>query len=436
MVVKSKTASVITLTLQLPTGERIPSQFPSNFSVWQILRQYESGTAGEGRNLEITQRGYPVLTQGGGHGHLMHEMPSITIVQRELSELEDFKKTLSQLGFTSGPILLRLNFRKTNVPLHEAMEKVSALFADQESDLGADIAKPPTAHSKPSPGESSIAEEQKPIPKDELRQPSSFNSQLTSQSLMHEQQQAASSTPASSDPKVLSCTSEQVAQSSLQPTHVFSAPTSTTPAAARLAFNESAYVPTVEHAHAHQQRLQESGQNKRLLSDRELEAKNAIKTAHLNAIQSVEIRVRFPDNTSADWTFGPQDTGARVYEAVRIVLRDPKLEFYLAIPPNSRIRDAGEEPRDLLIKGYELKGKVLLNMVLEGNGLQKKESFIKSEFSSKAETLHIPNEPPEVEDEEKDVGPMKSLKNLGASVSKEASSAGKKLPKWFKMGKR
>ncbi|KAJ2901366.1 UBX domain-containing protein [Zalerion maritima] len=449
LVYKSKTASVISLTLQLPSGERIPSQFPSNFSIWQILRQYESGKAGEGRNLEITQRGYPVITQGGGRGQLLHEMPVVTVVQRELRELEDFKKTLSQLGFNTGPILVRLDFRKTSFPLHEAMGKVEAMFADQEGTISADISKPEPAHSKPNAS-------QEPTP-DQAKQQNQPSQPMSPSTVQQQAPESSSSVPApprpahhQSEHDLISFdtpnsqagpsgSAPTISVDSLAPTHVFAAPSNNTPAAARLKFNEDNYTPTVEHAVAYQHRLQGTGQNKRLLSDQELEQKAAAKNARLNQVKSVDIRVRFPDNTSVDWTMGPDATGARVYEAVRSVMTKPSTKFHLALLPNQRIKDSSGTDKDLLIKGYELKGRVLLNIVLENNGTPgsaRRTSFLKPEYAKKAEQVAVP-EIPDLRDDSEDKESLGNMfKNLGANMSKEAGSAAKKLPKWFKTGKK
>ena len=440
LVFKSKTPSVINLSLQLPSGERIPSQFPNNISVWQILRQYESGKAGEGRNLNLTQRGYPVVKQGGGRGLLLHEMPVVTIVQRELRELEDFKKTLSQLGFTSGPVLVRVNFRKTSLPLHQAMEKVDAIFADQD-DLSAEISMPKPTHSKPN------TDEPKPSrPRDQLHEPTS--EQPTGQPTT-EQPDLPSSTPLAKPPlqdqanltssksRALSSADSEPPQPSndpLVPTHIFAAPSNNTPAAAGIKFNEANYVPTMEHATMHQHRLQQSSQNKRLPSDREIEAKTAAKAARLKQIKSVDLRVRFPDNTSADWTFGPSDTGARLYEAVRSVMVNPGLGFHLSLPPSVRVRDAAEGPNDLLIQGYELKGRVLLNLVLDNSAPGARQGpFLKPEFSRRAEQVYVAPEPADVKDDNGKKHIAK-LQSLGSSMAKEVDSVAKKLPKWFRPG--
>ena len=94
-------------------------KFPSNLSLWKILRQFESGDASTGMSLNFTARGVAKITDGAssGGGHLYYEAPVLNIVGREFTSFVDLQKTLSQLGYNSGSVLMRLTYRRTDQTL-------------------------------------------------------------------------------------------------------------------------------------------------------------------------------------------------------------------------------------------------------------------------------------------------------------------------------
>lgn len=109
-------------------------KFASSTSLWQILRSFESANAG-GLNSQknFTGRGVPSLVSGNsGAGRLYYEEPVLRIMGREYSSLTDLQKSLGQLGFNGGSVLLHLNFRASQVPLEEAQEKIEAYFRSLE----------------------------------------------------------------------------------------------------------------------------------------------------------------------------------------------------------------------------------------------------------------------------------------------------------------
>ena len=149
LVLKSNTPSVVTVGIQVPPPEgnavpngRLSDKFPSDFTIWKVLRQFESGKASAAiKNLNITGRSVPQIT-GQGSGQLFYETPVLNIMGRELASFADFQKTLSQLGYNSGSVLIRLSFRKTDKTLMAAMEEVNRYFKQEE-----ELEKKPTARS-------------------------------------------------------------------------------------------------------------------------------------------------------------------------------------------------------------------------------------------------------------------------------------------------
>ena len=70
-----------------------------------------------------------------GAGRLYYENPVLQIVGREYSSLADLQKSLSQLGFNDGSVLLKLSFSASSIPLEQAQEEVEKYFKslDDES---------------------------------------------------------------------------------------------------------------------------------------------------------------------------------------------------------------------------------------------------------------------------------------------------------------
>jgi len=75
--------------------------------------------------INITEQPVVSTNQSGETGRLYYAMPVVQIVNRELATLEDLQKTLQEMGLNSGTALLRLKMRPTEIPLEEALEKIS-----------------------------------------------------------------------------------------------------------------------------------------------------------------------------------------------------------------------------------------------------------------------------------------------------------------------
>ncbi|KAL6858518.1 GLUT4 regulating protein TUG domain-containing protein [Trichoderma novae-zelandiae] len=445
LVQKSKTPSAVQIALQLPQpeaneipGGRLIKKFPSDLSIWQVLRQFESGEASAGKNINITARGVAqtVGSDGSGAGQLFYETPVLNIMGRELGSLTDFQKTLSQLGHNSGNVLIRLTFRRTDQTLYEAMEQIGAFFKEEErvkeeeqnAASGAAQDKP---QNPPVDGDTPMAEApSEPVdnttgalePHDAPAE--ATQESATSPSLQTSSQQTPQETK-SSDP-----------QSRLQPVNVFLAPTNSTPAAALLPADEDDFTPSIVHAQLHQARLQESSRNRRLLSDKEIEEKEAAEQAKIAAVKSVLIKVRFPDNTSSDWEVGPSDTGAFLYQAVRHVMANSEQPFHLVIPGSKAVIKDDDSPKHSLVRAYKLSGRVLVSLVWD-DGVPadvRKQPFLKASFAQQGQAIKVP-EIPTVED---DKGGRSVVSQVQQAPERRdgGEGSGKKMPKWLKLGKK
>ncbi|KAK1239654.1 hypothetical protein MKX07_001108 [Trichoderma sp. CBMAI-0711] len=450
LVQKSKTPSAVQIALQLPQpeakeipGGRLINKFPSDLSIWQVLRQFESGEASAGKNINITARGVAETAGGGssGAGQLYYETPVLNIMGRELASLADFQKTLSQLGHNSGNVLIRLTFRRTDQTLYEAMEQIGAFFKEEarvkeeekknEEKNATSGAEQDEAPNPPADADTPMAE----APSEPVDKPT--EAQQQSDALAQATQDATTTSPLQSDSQqTQQGTNNSAPKSRFSPVSVFLAPTNSTPAAALVPADEDDFTPTIAHAQLHQARLQESSRNKRLLSDKEIEEKEAAEQARIAAVKSVLIKVRFPDNTSSDWAVGPSDTGAFLYQAVRHVMADSEQPFHLVIPGSKTVIKDDDAPQHSLIRAYKLSGRVLVSLVWD-DGVPadvRKRPFLKADFAQQGQAIKVP-EIPTVE-EDQDAPSVVPQVQKAPEKRDGGEGSGKKMPKWLKLGKK
>ena len=368
LVLLSRSPSVVSVALQLPDSEakgtpngRLTDKFPSTTTLWLILRKFESGAAGgAGAKRNFTARGAPRIGNGEtGAGRLFYETPVIQVMSRELSSFTDLQKTLAQLGFNSGGVLLRLSFKTSETPLEEAMGEIEQYFESVKGEQpggsqGAHADSVAQSSSTPGPPQPTIPSDSSPHPTPEAATTPSSRITPPPTSPNPPETQKASTPPPS-----------QPARPSTPPSHrpitVFAPPSNPTPHAARQPHNEADYEPTLDHAQVHQSRLSAHARNKRLATDAELAAQQAAQAQKLAAVQAVEIKVRFPDQTQVATVFSSTDTAAGLYAFVRGLLEHESEPFslsFVAARGGMRVVPRGSEER--LVGGLGMVGKVLV----------------------------------------------------------------------------
>lgn len=361
---------------------------------------------------------------GGGSGQLYYETPVLNVMGREFSTFVDFQRTLSQLGYNSGNVLMRLAYKTTDQTLYEAMEQIGQFFKEVEEE-----GKPEQAPKKDEELQPKSADPVPDTPMEDAQPEPSHDSEP----------QASAST--SQEPQASTCGAEEAGNGDapgekdpFKPVNVFLAPSATTPAAALLPRSETDFTPTIAHAQLHQARLQENSKNKRLLSDRELEGKAAAEEAKIAAVKSVLVKVRFPDNTSSEWEVSPAETGGFLYQAVRHVMTSSDQPFRLVLPGGKTVIRDDDSAKNSLIKAYKLSGRVLVNLVWDDSVKPdvRKQPFLKSSVARQGQAVKVPDVPKVENDKTSTLpapGPKKEEKSGGDGV-------GKKIPKWFKLGKK
>ncbi|KAJ5812174.1 hypothetical protein N7474_008475 [Penicillium riverlandense] len=428
----SKSPSVVTVALQLPESEargapnsRILDKFPSTTTLWLILRKFEAGVAGSGPVRNFTARGVPATTGGTetGSGRLFYEIPVLQILERELSSFTDLQKTLAQLGFNNGNVLMRLSFRRTEEPLEEAMVKIGEYFKGFE-----DAAPAPTQQPEPAtPAEEPI---ETPVQQPPTAQEDPSHLPPTAEDVVVPPSEQSTSTSATA--------------TSTRPITVFSPPTDSTPSSAQIPYNENDYIPSIEHAKSHQRLLSQSSRPQRLPTDAEIAAKASAEEKRRSSIREVDVKVRFPDQSQVVAKFGPSDTGSSLYDFVRSCLATPfaSEKFLLSIflnPGISRasataISDSGQV---LLIKDLGLSGRVLVNFSWADSAAsfvhQRRDDLLRPELRSQARELKV-EQPPDVVDEP---SPSDAQSSAPSSARDDSKPGGARktggVPKWLKL---
>ncbi|KAG5929721.1 hypothetical protein E4U42_004880 [Claviceps africana] len=445
LVQRSNTPSAVQIALQVPQpeareipGGRLIQKFPSDLTLWKVLRQFESGEASAGKNINITARGF--ASTSSGSGQLYYETPVLNIMGREFSTFADFQKTLAQLGHHSGNVLIRLAFRRTEQTLLEAMDQISQFFREVESqDPAANSGADTTKH------EGLTAEEP--------REDAAMGGEVTPEEAQAAEEADAASRPAAGASTAVvppanedavpdapdamdDSTGSPSPEDPYQPVNVFLAPTGTTPAAALVPASESDFTPTVAHAQMHQARLLQSSRNKRLPSDKELQDRAAAEEARVASIRSVLVKIRFPDNTSSEWQAAPTATGAFLYEAVRHVMADASQNFHLLLPGSKTLIRDNDTQAHNLVKTYKFSSRVLVNLVWDDGVPEsvRRQPFLRTHVAQRGREVRVPDLAPQVDD--KAPRPV-AVKQDGHEEKREKGGEGvNKIPKWLRLAKK
>lgn len=399
----SRSPSVVNVALQLPESEKTPrlqDRFPSNTSLWLVLRKFEEGVAG-GQKLNLTQRGVP--STDSGSGRLCYEQPCMNAMGRELGSFVDLQKTLAQLGYNSGSVLFRVTFKNDGIPMEQAMTQITQYFGATDTDQKGTAAETGPAHGAHANDDLKMtsvpdaAAENAAAPDDIAGQdPSEENATLAPPPASLDPAQTDDIIASSSETAIPSTASQFPSLSSEPPKpsiSVYSAPTGAAPAAALQPYNEADFIPSVEHAKSHQATLNRAAINKRLQSDAELEEASATKAASLSAIKTVHLRIRFPDQMIVEITQGPDDSVKDLYATVRDMLADPALAFELRYP-NARGLQTPLEPatsEQKLISGRGLTGRVMITCVWAANVSEESKSqpVLKESLRAEARKLDV-----------------------------------------------
>ena len=423
LVESSRSPSTVTIALQLPSslpGGRLVNQFRSDTTLWHILRWFE-----DKEELNITQRGVANIENGeSGAGRINYEMPRLLITGRELSTFGDLQKTLAQLGFNSGSLLVRLGFRQTEQPLEEAMVEIAEYCKEQE-------VPPSTETPAPAPHRSASVVPA-PAPKHAAQQGPKSAEQPTTDKNEDIQPPHSAQSPPSAEQHPAKAAEETVLGPNGRSISVIAPPSSSTPQAALLPHNESDYTPSLQHIKLHESRMGANTTNKRLLSDAEEQKLQEEKAAKLANITEVKIKISFPDEMKLVTTFTADDSAADLYTIVRsmIIAEDQPFKLVYFDRGTQTVPDDAQKK---LIKHLGFGGGVMVNFhwADASDPARRKPPILKTKWAGMAKeqvTTTVPQV--EGEDEAADAGTMKAKgkENNGGAADKLKG----KMAKWTK----
>lgn len=429
----SKSPGVVSVALQLPDSEgggRLSDKFPSNTSLWLVLRKYEDAVAGSSsKKLNITQRGVP--TSSSGAGRLMYEQPCLNVIGRSLETFTDLQKTLAQLGLTGGSALMRLTFKSTETPLEDAMQEMSGYFNSLDS-VPAGVAS--SASQGPSGTQVGADRSMESVPdaaaedaavpaEDETMKEPSEDAPATE--VPPTQVVENDTVPSSSEPAPRPTDQEEPPSNTINGISVYRPPTSSTPAAALQEDDPTVFEPTIDHAKSHQAALQQAGKNKRLLSDKELEEQETLRREKLATIQSVVVRVRYPDQSQIETTVYASETAADLYAKVTATLAAADEPFELRYTGAKTVQEAlPNSSTRRLVNDFGFRGKVLVTLVWspEASPQARQGPSLKEEYRLAAKDLKVELATQQAEGEEAHKTAMQKLD----PKAEEAEGKGKK----------
>jgi tether containing UBX domain for GLUT4 len=399
----SRSTGVVSVALQLPEiegGGRFTDKFPSNTSLWLVLRKFEEGVAGQPqRKLNLTQR---AVQAESGALRLFYEQPSINVMSRTIETFKDLQKTLAQLGINGGSMLMRLNFKNSGQPLEEAMAEITGYFESVDGAAGGSsqsaTQQAQGAHAAGDGNMSSLPDAAAdnagaPLDSSAGPEPNDDDIEMTSSSTgapIVEDDVIASSSETQPQPAE-PAPSPAPQQSLYNGVAVYRAPSNDTPAAALEPDDPTTFEPSIAHAKAHQAALERSGRNTRLLSDKELEEQEAKRQALLATVHNVTVRVRYPDQSMIETTINASETSADVYQKVRDTLAHASEPFelrFLGKKGNQSLPDSADKR---LVRDFGFRGKVLVTFawLQEASTEARQAPALKEEYRSHAQELNV-----------------------------------------------
>jgi tether containing UBX domain for GLUT4 len=333
----------------------------------------------------------------------VYEQPCLHILNRNLETFSDLQKSFAQLGLNGGSVLIKLSYKKTETPLEEAMKDIGEFFSSvdsvpagigssasqsrQEAEANgalSDAGMPDvTADSAPVQAEA----EAQPEPSEEVTSSEGPTAPPIQSDVIATSSQTA---PQPESERAIS-KPPTTGSSTINGISVYHPPTNTTPAAALLTEDPTVFEPSIDHAKSHQANLQQAGRNKRLLSDKELAEIESSKQQSLASVQSVVVRVRYPDQSQIETTVYASETAADLYAKVMDTLAAAPEPFelrYTGVKGHEIIPKSGAKR---LVRDLGFKGRVLVTLVWspEASVQAQRGPSLKEEYRKHATELKV-----------------------------------------------
>ncbi|KAL0633534.1 hypothetical protein Q9L58_007566 [Maublancomyces gigas] len=338
LVASKNTNSPIAVVLRIqdngPTSE-LSDTFVSSDTIWEILRRFETKTKG----LNITEKYASSATQGSGR--LLYQMPAVRVVNKELVTFIELQQSLIGLGVREGRLLVVLRFKSTDIPYEEALEEI-AKFSPKKQEEALLVPEEEASGSGSGSSTAAAAVVGEKLPDD--NEDTDIAMEGVPPSLATEETEPGSSNlgeGSSSQEAEVGEDGQNDSKATVDPekptVSVYRPSESSTPAAAQIDVPETAYDIGISEAKIIQQHLKKAAIGRRLPSDKEIEEKEAAAIAVVEKVQTLVIKVRFPDSYTSEQTFQAKHTAQDLYDTIRTTMRHPFEPFYLMIPPKEII---------------------------------------------------------------------------------------------------
>lgn len=321
----------IVLRLQTTPPQELSGQAVLTDTLWGVLRKFEKRHAG----LNLTERYASSATQGAGR--LLYEVPAVRVANREFVGVGEMQATLVGLGLREGRVAVVVRWSGSEVPLEVALEEIERVAPRDREEVG-EVEDVPGVPEVKAP-EASEASEASEAPEALANRDVEMEEAPTAEDV----EGAVAEMPVVVDVQGdAQGGGKAVAEGDLErpAVSVYRPSDSKTLAAAQISVPETAYEIGITEAKIIQQHLKKAAIGRRLPSDKEIEEKEAAALAVVEKVQTLVIKVRFPDGYISEQNFQAKHTAQDLYDAIRTTMRHPLEPFSLVIPPREVIPES------------------------------------------------------------------------------------------------
>ncbi|KAH8149043.1 uncharacterized protein LAJ45_07019 [Morchella importuna] len=264
-----------------------------------------------------------------GAGRLLYEVPAVRVANREFVGVAEMQTTLVGLGLREGRVAIVVGWRSSEVPLEVALEEIESVAPRAGEEV--EEVLPPAAAAAPKQRVGGEGPKEAAAAKGDVEM---GEAAAVVEGAAVEVPVGAEGAPQGDENAPASGELEKPTVSVYRPSD------SQTLAAAQINVPETAYEIGINEAKIIQSHLKKAAIGRRLPSDKEIEEKEAAALAVVEKVQTLVIKVRFPDGYISEQTLQAKHTAQDLYDTIRTTLRHPLEPFTLVIPPRLPIPES------------------------------------------------------------------------------------------------
>lgn len=329
---KRKEAMVAEITIRLQVedlppsfSEKLKQTFKTSDTLWSVLLHFETVSG-----INFTQRSVTHKTSESS-GYVAYEKPVLQSFSVQVNTMEEYKKTLKELGLNSKTETLRVRFEKTSWPFQDVLAKneltfgpspvikrvndYNELFADSSADLSEPIKSPKNLNER--------------------------NENIEKETEIDETHSESDRMSVSEPDATMNSQFEQLAVPESQPEVKEEARKikvylpSDTPRTIQDE-DDSVYDVSLTDVQRLREQIQSVSKTGPMLT-KNLRSQMEKQKYEQQQSSILQVRIKFPDQTTIDVEHKASDNIDQVYDTVRSVLRNPDLPFVLFVNPPKQI---------------------------------------------------------------------------------------------------